>query len=140
MSKHDRKEVAKRLREQIEKTTDPEQLIKLTREYNRLTNPRYGSKAVKETKPSGKQSSSPIVAKWADRLSHVEPEAKRIEHSVILEVEERLKKRGIQTYPPTPESRALLHDVMVEVSGMLTAEERAVLNSGSPEVAPAISS
>src|SRR5438874_3274595 len=125
MSKHDRKEVGKRLREQIEKTTDPEQLIKLTREYTRLTNPRYGSKAVKKAKPTGKQSSSPIVAKWADRLSHVQPEEKRIECSVILEVEERRKKPGGSSI----DRRALIAEVM----GMLSVEEqRVVFNSGSP--------
>jgi hypothetical protein len=60
----------------------------------------------------------------------VESEEKRIELSVILEVEERRKNPGA----PSIES------VLVEVMGMLSAEERAVLNSGSPELLSKIGS
>jgi hypothetical protein len=137
MSKHDRKEVARSLKEQIKLTTDPEQLIKLTREYNRLTNPRYGGKrVVKEAKPSGIETTSPIVVRWADRLKHVQPEAKRIEVIWQLEVEKRYKGRGIVIQ--TTEGRALLIGVMKEVMGELSAREQALLetlNNVSPEVA-----
>ena len=125
MSKHERKEVAKSLKEQIKVTTDPEQLIKLTREYNRITNPRYGGKrAVKEVKPP-KQTSSPIVPKWADRLSHV-PEKQRILTTLICEVEERQRQRG-QKF-----TEAERTNLLEELFASFTEEER---NSGSQEVA-----
>src|SRR5207302_6063676 len=115
MSKHDRKEVAKRLREQIEKTTDPEQLIKLTREYNRLTNPRYGKKAVKEAKPSkNPRSLRDLHPGWGN----MSDDEVLLQH-LVLEIEkkrrERRKEYGREL--TEAEKQAISTEVKAEAAG-----------------------
>jgi hypothetical protein len=127
MSKHNRTEVIKVLRQQMEAATDPKEKVEFAKQLARLLpKPRQArrTRKLEATPIKAKKGTSSVVAKWADRLSHVEPEGKRIELSVILEVEERRKKG-------CPEVRT----VLTEVIGMLSAEERAVWNSESPEVA-----
>lgn len=142
MSKSYRKEVLKRLNQELNATTDTKEIIrigntiaKLTKPKNRVGRPR--TKKPTESAPSGKNGSSAVVAKWADRISHVQPEAKRIQLSWQLEVEKRYKSRGIQLYPPSPDCHARLVEVMVEVMGELSSKEQAILealNSASQEV------
>ena len=127
MSKHNRTEVIKILRQQMEATTDPQTKVDLAKQLAKLLpKPRQARRPRKaEATPSkAKRGTSPIVAKWADRLRHMESETKRIEFSIILEVEERQKSPGC----------ADIRTVLEEVMGMLSAEERAVLNGGSPEM------
>jgi hypothetical protein len=137
MSKQHRTEVIKVLRQQMEAATDPKEKVELAKQLGKLLpKPRQARRPRKPqaTFPSNKGTSA-LVAKWADRVGHVQPEAKRIECCVILEVEERRKS---QVYPPSTDRRALIAEVaemMKEVIGLLSAEELAVLNSGSAEVA-----
>ena len=132
MSKHARVEAIRKLKEQLKLATDPETIVKITNSIAKLTpRPRQARRPRSTQTPiKVKKGASALVAKWADRLSHVQPEGKRIFTAVILEGEERGRNRGISFHPPSAESRALLEEVM----GVLSVEERAVLNSGSTEV------
>ena len=128
MSKHDRKEVAKRLREQIEETTDPEQLIKLTREYNRLTNPRYGSKRVSrkpETTPSTTKSSiiDRVTGSALDQL----PDSEKVLNWLVVEIE-KMQREQKRTF--TTEER---RDVLEKLIDGLSAHDRAALESWNTE-------
>ncbi len=128
MSKQHRTKLIKSLEQQLEATTDPKIKADISRQLTKLLSKptRKGSSRKPQAIPSIKKKTSPLVAKWADRLSHVESEEKRIEHSVILEVEERRKKPGGSSID--------LRDLIAEVVGMLSVEEQRVFNSESPEV------
>ena len=135
MSKQHRTKLIKSLEQQLEVATDPRIKADISRQLTKLLSKpaRKGSSRKPKATPSNKKTSA-LVAKWADQLSHL-PEEKRIEFSVVLEVEKRYKSRGIEIYPPTPQNRVLLHGVIAEVVGELSPEEQAIYNEGSPEVA-----
>ena len=125
MSKQHRTKLIKQLEEQMVATTDPQLKLDLAKQITKLMpRPRQRKAKAQEVAPS-RNGTSPIVAKWADRLAHVEPETKRILHTVICEADERRRKSGC----------AEVGSMIKEVMGELSAEERAVLNSGSAEVA-----
>jgi hypothetical protein len=112
MSKHNRTEVIKILRQQMEAATDSKEKVDLAKQLAKLLpKPRQARRPRKPEATSPSKKTSSIVAKWADRLSHL-PEEKRIEMSVILECEKTGKEPG-------------------EVMGMLSAEERAALKGES---------
>jgi hypothetical protein len=127
--KSHRKEVAKKLQEQIAATTDPKLIIELSNQLSKfLPRPRQARRPRKSADVPVESNSgeSALVAKWEKRLSHL-PIEKRIQFSVILEVEERLKKQGLYKWPRTDESRAVQQKECADVMGMLTEQERLVL-------------
>ena len=121
--KQHRTKLIKQLEEQMESTTDPQLKLELAKQITKLMpRPRQRKAKTKEVAPA-RNGTSALVAKWADRISHVQPEGKRIETAVICEVEERRKKPGC----------AQVRTVLEEVMGLLSEQERAVLNSGAVE-------
>jgi len=123
MSKQHRTKLIKSLEQQLEAATDPKIKADVSRQLTKLLfrPTRKGSSRKPQTTPTSYGKASAIVAKWADRLSHLD-EQKRIEFSVVKEVEERQKPGGSSI------DRGAL---IAEVLGMLSAEERTVLSGGS---------
>jgi hypothetical protein len=132
MGKSYRKEVLKRLQQELESTTDTKEVIRIGNAIAKLTKPKRPVGRPPQKKPnegaSNRKTSSPIVDKWAASLSHLEYK-KRIEYSVILEVEQRLKRRGVHMWPPSTENRAAFQEVHTAVMGMLSDGERATYDA-----------
>src|SRR5579864_4215876 len=137
MSKSYRKEVLKRLKQELDATADTKEIIRIGNTIAKLTKPKRPVGRPRMERPkvaSSKNKTSALVAKWADRLSHAGPQGNRVFQSVICEVEERLKSRRIHLYPPTTENGVLLHEVMVEVTGELTPSEQAAFGARADEL------
>jgi hypothetical protein len=134
MSLSHRREVAKKLKDAIEQATDPQVIAQLSNQLSKyLPRPRQSRRRRGIPPPIKANKTSSVVAKWADRLSHLPEDEERIQLSLILEFEERDRQRRRSTGQTFTEGeqRALLQELM----GSLSAEERAILNGGSQEVA-----
>ena len=133
--KQHRTKVIKAIEAAMEAETDPQKKVEYAKQLAKLLpRPRQARRPRKsdgETTAKSK-GTSPIIDKWADRLSHLSIE-KRIQFSVIKEVEERLQKQGIKVWPETAESRAALQKEWTEVLGTLNEEERLVFTMAQAE-------
>ena len=116
MSKQHRTQMIKSLKEAMEKTKDPEMLLKLSQQAEKLM-PKPG----KETR--GRKPTS------VDSL----PDGKRITHHLVMMIEAKCKGRGGWLKLSRPEKDALL----AEAKKSLSKEECAAIEAfgaGSPEV------
>jgi hypothetical protein len=124
MSKSNRKEILKRLTEEIKNTTDPKQLAELTRQFNKLSSlkkEKRASSRAETTTPSNTKLSiiDRVTGSAVDTLS----DGRKVINWLVCEVE---KMQREQHRKFTAEERKAMFDKLI---AGLSARDRAALES-----------
>ncbi len=124
MSKSHRKEIAKRLKQEIDACTDPETLIRLTTQYAKVLPKQRRTRKLVEKTPitqPDRLSKRRDTGTEVDRLA----DAEWLLHDTVLQIEAKCRARGGWLKL----TRAEKDTIKAEVIGKLTAEERAAIEA-----------
>jgi hypothetical protein len=96
MAENTRKQIVKRLKQEMEATTDPQRVLELSKELAKfMPRPRQAKrvtrKPVTETVQKSKGGISIMDTPEGSRLSHLEPHGKRVFYWIIQQIEKRPK-------------------------------------------------
>jgi hypothetical protein len=125
MAKTNRREISKRLNEAIAACTDPEQLIKLTRQFAKIQpkpSKRGSRKPAASVQPT-KQVGRPLRAIYTGSAFEYMSDGDLVAHHLVLQMEKRQRETGgLRT-------RAEREIVWEELKGSLSERDRAALEA-----------
>lgn len=132
MGTNNRREIAKRLKEEIDKATDPQTVIELSRQYAKMQPKKRRQRKPVEVKKNAPIKQTGLLSKRADTGSAVDDLSNRdwLIHAMVIEFETKEREHIIRTGRQL--TQAEKDALWAEVSGLLSAEDVEVLNTKKP--------